>query len=197
MPPHDPPITERCLSAMTDIVSHSMLGARLEGRSLARGLPAPVPDRGGLRVDTNAEGEVCRWVFPNVSDDLIALADQIKSPGYLLKACAPPERMRAVLSQVWTLAPAGYFMTALGNGERRATPEGYTIEVKQDGVVTFALAISSQGVVAAGGYAAETDGAFVYDRIVTSPQHRRRGLASAIMTALGTPCENRPPPSFW
>ena len=33
-------------------------------------------------------------------------------------------------------------------------------------------------------YAAETARAFVYDRIATSPQHRRRGLGRSLMVAL-------------
>ena len=39
--------------------------------------------------------------------------------------------------------------------------------------------------LAAGGYAAETPEAFVYDRIETDPDLRRRGLGRAVVAALG------------
>jgi predicted GNAT family acetyltransferase len=38
--------------------------------------------------------------------------------------------------------------------------------------------------LAASGTAAETAGVFVYDRIITEPDHRRRGLGRGVMAAL-------------
>jgi GNAT superfamily N-acetyltransferase len=52
--------------------------------------------------------------------------------------------------------------------------------------VTAARILGRDGELAASGFAAETEAAFVYDRIVTEPPHRRRGLATALMQALGS-----------
>lgn len=41
-------------------VDPDTLYAWLYGRSLARGVPQPVPDHGGFRVDTGTEGEISR-----------------------------------------------------------------------------------------------------------------------------------------
>lgn len=40
------------------------------------------------------------------------------------------------------------------------------------------------GVLAASGHAAEAAGVFIYDRIETAPEHRRRGLGGIVMNAL-------------
>lgn len=44
--------------------------------------------------------------------------------------------------------------------------------------------ISGSGALAASGYAAEAEGVFVYDRIVTEPEHRRKGLGQVLMQTL-------------
>ena len=51
------------------------------------------------------------------------------------------------------------------------------------------------GTLAASGYAAETDEVFAYDRIVTSADHRRRGLGTAVMSLLGHSGTDRRMPS--
>jgi GNAT superfamily N-acetyltransferase len=43
---------------------------------------------------------------------------------------------------------------------------------------------SEEGALAANGCAAETKGVFIYDRIITEPEHRRKGLGHALMMAL-------------
>ena len=44
--------------------------------------------------------------------------------------------------------------------------------------------LSEDGELASSGYAAETDHAFIYDRIGTAGKHRRKGLGSVVMTTL-------------
>ncbi|WP_420833425.1 GNAT family N-acetyltransferase [Sphingomonas pollutisoli] len=51
-------------------------------------------------------------------------------------------------------------------------------------MVSQARVFSQEGTIAASGYAAETQGVFIYDRIITEPAHRRRGLGQALMIAL-------------
>ncbi|WP_404969369.1 GNAT family N-acetyltransferase [Sphingomonas sp. PP-CC-1A-547] len=51
-------------------------------------------------------------------------------------------------------------------------------------MVSEARIFSNGGALAASGYAAETNSVFVYDRIITEPAHRRRGLGRALMQTL-------------
>jgi GNAT superfamily N-acetyltransferase len=52
------------------------------------------------------------------------------------------------------------------------------------GPVCHVAILGEDGTLAASGYAAETSEAFVFDRIVTAPAHRRRGLGAGVMAAL-------------
>jgi predicted GNAT family acetyltransferase len=70
------------------------------------------------------------------------------------------------------------------NAPTRPGP-GYRVDVSHTGAVTAVRIVADDGAVAASGFAAEAGGVFVYDRIVTEPAHRRRGLGSAVMTTLG------------
>ncbi len=165
-------------------IGSGLLENWVAGRSLARGLPPPVPDRGGLRVDTNSTEEVCRWIFLRTVPGLVELAEEISRPGYLLKVCTSPDDLRAALPARWQVEATGYFMAATGRWESSVMPAGYRLEVEQVAVVTRMEIRSSDGELAASGFAAETAEPFVYDRIVTAPGHRRRGLGRAMMTAL-------------
>ena len=60
------------------------------------------------------------------------------------------------------------------------------MEFHQAGPVTRACIIAPDGDLAASGSAAETADVFIYDRIETAQDHRRKGLGVAVMTALGT-----------
>ena len=139
-----------------------MLENWLAGRSLARGLPPPVPDRGGLRVDTNSSEEVCRWIFLGVGPELVQLAEEVSSPGYLLKVFTSSADLRAALPASWQVEATGYFMTATSHWESSMMPSGYKLEVEQVAAVTRVEIRSLDGELAASGYAAETAEAFVY-----------------------------------
>ncbi|MEH6415884.1 GNAT family N-acetyltransferase [Pseudomonas sp. CGJS7] len=153
--------------------------------SVARGSPAPVRDRGGFRVDTDSETEVKRWVFPGLCEGLSEIAHEIAAPRHYLKLCGSDEQLRSALPGRWQIQPANYFMmSAAASVERRPLPEGYRIEVGRTGTVVLARVIAPDGGLAASGYAAETVDAFVYDRIETAPDHRRKGLGVAVMAAL-------------
>ena len=60
------------------------------------------------------------------------------------------------------------------------------MELHRAGPVTQARVITTDGDLAASGCAAETADAFIYDRIETAQDHRRKGLGVAVMIALGT-----------
>lgn len=165
-------------------VGPHLIGAWLTSRSLARGLPLPVREFDGFRVDTNSETEVARWVFPKIGPGLQALGRSILEPRYFLKLCAPACELRAALPLGWELHPPGYFMRSTGEAVKAQLPDGYKIETERAGVVSAARIWARTGELAASGYAAEACNVFIYDRIVTEPEHRRKGLGRAVMAAL-------------
>lgn len=156
----------------------------LVARSIARGLPAPVSDRGGFRVDTGSGDEVRRWLFIAVCDGLIDLLRSIALPGHPVKLLGSAEEMQAILPDGWKLHAPSYFMASAGAPGNRTPPPGYRLVVETEGPVNTLRIIDQTGDLAASGYAAETDRVFVYDRISVAAGHRRKGLGSAIMTAL-------------
>lgn len=163
-----------------------LLWGWLAARSIARGLPLPVPSHGGMRVATGSPEEICRYVFAGPEPGLAALAASIKAARTFLKMCGPGEELLALAPPGWQLQPAGYLMTHTGSRVLApALARGYRLEMHLQGQVFTARVVAEDGVVAASGHAVEHGRVFVYDRIVTHAAHRRRGLGRAIMAALG------------
>jgi GNAT superfamily N-acetyltransferase len=163
-----------------------LLEAWLAGRSLSRGLPAPVADSGGWRVDTGLPTETRRYLFASVTQGLYDLAASIIDPLVFLKLCAPAAAMRAIMPERWQVQETGYLMTVDHAPEQvRRLPAGFEMDISTTGPVTSVRIVTVDGTLAASGYAAESDRAFVYDRIRTEPPYRRLGLGLALMTALG------------
>jgi GNAT superfamily N-acetyltransferase len=157
----------------------------LRARSLVRKLPQPVPDHGGLRVETDSTEEIRRYVFAHAVEGLRELAATIKIPRILLKFCGPQDAMRELLPARWQFQPPGYIMVRDHSATiRRALPVEYRLEVTYEENLRFGRILTSDGDVVAFGYAAQYAGVFIYDRIVTNPLHRRRGLATALIGAL-------------
>lgn len=154
--------------------------------SIARSSPPPVRDREGFRVDTHSEKEVKRWVFPQLCDGLRAIAHEITAPRHYLKLCGSDEELRSALPARWEVRPANYFMImAAANRDTQPLPNGYRMELHRAGPVIRACIIAPDGDLAASGCAAETADVFIYDRIETAQDHRRKGLGVAVMIALG------------
>ncbi|HEY5850271.1 MAG TPA: hypothetical protein VIT62_05850 [Lysobacter sp.] len=173
-------MTESC-------VDPELLFAWQAAHSIARGSPPPVHDRGGFRVDTHSEKEVKRWVFPRQCDGLREIAHDITAPRHYLKLCGTDEELRSELPARWEIQPANYFMMATAAAvETRALPDGYRMELHQAGAVIRASIIAPDGDLAATGCAAQTADAFIYDRIETAQDHRRKGFGVAVMNALGS-----------
>lgn len=171
-------------------VSHidpKLLFAWQAAHSIARGSPVPVHDRGGFRVDTHSEKEVKRWVFPALCDGLREIAHDITAPRHYLKLCGTDEELRSALPARWEIQPANYLMTtAVADLDTKPLPAGYRMELHRAGPVTRASVIAPNGDLAATGSAAESAEAFIYDRIETAQDHRRKGLGVAVMVALGS-----------
>ncbi len=162
-----------------------MILAWLTARSLARNLPPPIPDRGGFRVETGSATELRRWVFAGMDGGLRALGFELAGPRQFIKVCASDDELRAALDARWQLRPSSFFMMAGPQRSRpRPLPSAYRLECQSRGPVVIARIVASDGSLAASGHAAQTAGAFAYDRIETAPAHRRRGLGNIVMHAL-------------
>lgn len=171
----------------TSRIDPSLVLAWQAAHSIARGSPAPVHDRGGFRVDTHSGTEVKRWVFPQVCDGLREIARGIAAPRHYLKLCGTDEELRNAVDARWQIQPVNHFMTAsVVPRDAMSLPDGYRMELHRVGPVTRASIIGPGGDLAAGGSAAETMDVFIYDRIETAPDHRRKGLGVAVMAALAT-----------
>jgi hypothetical protein len=154
--------------------------------SIARSSPPPVHDRGGFRVDTHSEKEVKRWVFPELCEGLREIANEVVAPRHYLKLCGSDGELRSALPARWEIQPANYFMTTAATLDSKPLPDGYRMELHRAGPVSRACVIAPDGVVAANGSAAEAADVFIYDRIETAQEHRRKGLGIAVMVALGS-----------
>lgn len=167
-------------------VDPRLLRAWLAGRSISRGLPAPVPDHGGWRVDVCLPTEMARYVFADVTPGLKHLGETLQTPFVSLKLCGSDALLRSLLPARWEIQGGNHLMTFDGDlGVPRPPPPGYGLEVTTDERGFAVRLLDREGDIAASGFAAETPEAFVYDRIVTEPAHQRRGLGLTVMTALG------------
>ena len=167
-----------------------LMEAWLRARSVSRGLPQPVPDSGGLRVDSGLPNETRRYLFPRAVEGLREIAERIREPRIPLKLCDTPEIMRSYLPSRWEISPANFVMTCReaigGDVDAQHPPAGYRLELHTGSDVTEAIILSTAGEIAASGYAARHGDVFVYDRIVTAESHRRKGLGTIVMTALAS-----------
>lgn len=189
MLPHTPtakPADTRCIQLADDTpVDLALLAAWLTARSIARGLPLPVADHGGLRVDTGSPQERCRYVFAAPSPRIHALALTVDDPLTVIKMCGTGEQLLALMPPGWRLQQMGYLMTHDGAPTpQQPLPAGYRLHVSVEGAATVARIIFEDGTIAASGSAVEHGGVFVFDTIATEAAHRRRGLGKALMAAL-------------
>jgi GNAT superfamily N-acetyltransferase len=174
---------------MSFAVDPLLMEGWLRARSLSRGLPQPVPDSGGLRVDSGLPNETRRYFFARPVDGLRQLAECICEPRISLKLCDEPETLRSYLPPRWQIFPPNFVMICpqvFDEGERRQMPDGYRLELKTGSAVTQAIVVSAANELAASGYAAHYDDVFIYDRILTAEDHRRKGLGTIVMTALAS-----------
>ena len=171
-------------------VDPALVHGWLAARSLSRGLPAPVADHGGWRVDTGGDEELRRYVFAQAGPGLTRLLATITEPRVFVKLCADAATFGALLPADWTITDANCMMVPdRAVAASRALSPGYDIATASAGGVTHVTITGPAGDAAASGYAAQLDGIFVYDRIVVHEAHRRRRLGRALMATLGEACD--------
>jgi GNAT superfamily N-acetyltransferase len=175
---------------MPNSVDPLLIEAWLRARSVSRGLPQPVPDLGGLRLDSNLPSETRRYLFARPVAGLYELGADITEPRIPLKLCDTPETLHSCLPPRWEIAPQNFVMIChQAFGQQHATPQppaGYLLDLRTADGVTEASVLTANGELAANGYAAHYGDTFVYDRIVTREKHRRKGFGRIVMTALAS-----------
>jgi GNAT superfamily N-acetyltransferase len=166
-------------------VDRGLLSAWVAGWAMSRGAPAPVPAYGGFLVQVGLPEHKARYVFPAVGNGVRKASLAIREPYVFLKVCAEPDDVTAILADGWSLRPPGFLMTTdrlQANGRALSSPYSLQRErVNGGGVVRI---LTAEGGVAASGRLFVAGGAAIFDQIVTHADHRRRGLATAVMTEL-------------
>lgn len=173
---------------MKNYVEPELLEGWLRARSIARNLPEPVPDHGGLRVDTGLANEQRRYVFAGPAPGITELALSIDAPHVFIKMCGPGPKLQSLVPSKWHLQqPGGYLMIKdAGRNPVPSLPPGYHLQVQTESMVTIARIFTEDDTPVASGYAVEHGDVFVYDRIAVDPAHQHQGLGAALMAALGT-----------
>lgn len=160
----------------------------LRARSIARGLPQPVEDSGGLRLDTGSLGETQRFVFAAPGEHIRSLAARISAPRVFIKVCTSNEELAAWLPAHWEVGQQRFLMTTRNvSAAPPNLPRGYALHRYTEGPVISVRVVTDVGDVAAQGFAAAFNDFYDYDRIETGAPHRRQGLARAVMQALSPP----------
>lgn len=169
----------------TSGIDMPLLERWLTGWSLSRGVPLPVSDEGGLRVEVGMPLQLRRYVFPDAGPALQARAERIRSPHIYLKVPADPAVLRAALPARWTVEEPGYLMRGPDSMQRQAElPPGYVVEQSAEHGAKVVNVLHANGELAASGRIVTQAGCAVFDQIVTSEAHRRLGLGTVVMRHL-------------
>ncbi|HEX6040906.1 GNAT family N-acetyltransferase [Longimicrobium sp.] len=165
----------------------------VRGWTLARETAPPVPVGSGFRVEVGWPRQRVRYIFPALDDDVRRLGQAVTEPWIHLKACVPPDALRAALPARWVIQPPGFMMACDGPMAHSAAalPDGYTLDLADERPIAVARVLDARGEVAAIGRMVRVDDFALYDRIETHAAHRRRGLARAVMQALETTARAR------
>lgn len=166
------------------IVDLSLLHRWQTGWSLARGVRLPTRAGGGLVVEVGLPDQLRRHVFVDAGRELSDCAAQIHAPFIYLKAAVDTDQMRRALPAAWQIQSPGYLMARPAAAAPVAPPDGYVASVDLEHgahVIRFA---DATGQTAAVGRVALNGATAVFDRIETLEPHRRKGLGTALMSAL-------------
>lgn len=168
-------------------VSKEVLERWLTAWSTSREKPLPEIWKSGYKVYVGDEKQKIRYVFPEVNEDFIQLAESIREPWIYLKVCESFETFSALIPKRWKIQPQGYMMYCPGRMTVRESilPECYSLEIIEHLTDSFIVKIHFENKKeAATGRLIVVDGLAVYDRIITDQHHQRKGLATKIIKEL-------------
>jgi len=165
------------------ITGMDILGAWVRGWAVSRAVPPPVAEPDGYRVDVGLPGHRVRYLLRSPST-VATRARTVAAPGTWLKTCGGRSEVLAGLTAEWEVGETEYLMSYDGGFPPVEVPAPYSVTVTGEGPV-WEVAVTASGAPAARGWVAVDSGVAVFDRIVTEPGHRRRGLGRAVMHRLG------------
>lgn len=178
---------------MTDRVGTDEYGRLLShweaGWSRSRGYPPATHVEGGLAVSMGEPGRDIEHIALTVDAAdharlaaLVAMSSEAWLTVPTLDRGATEEQFRTAGLDL--AAPEWMMRIDLTRHPVAAVPQPYTMEVRVAGGVIFGDAATQEGVRAADARMAVVERFAVADRVATDAAHRRRGLATALMSAL-------------
>ena len=165
------------------------------GWCLARGWTSVTEDDGVIVVRIDKPGRTVEYLVPDADarPDRVAhaaaLAAAADGTAWVTlateEAAARGEQLRAAGLQLEPTVES-MMTTELADHPVRPPQEGYAVQVERRGVVVRVLVTpeSAPDETAASGWAAVSGTDAIADRIETAEEHRRKGLGSAVMSAL-------------
>lgn len=159
------------------------------GWARSRGLPPATHVEGGLAVSIGEVGRdiehIALTVDPVVHERLADLV-ATSADAWLTVPTLDREATSAlvVAAGLELAAPEWFMRIGLAKHPAVAAPRGYTLEAHIEGDVIVADATTPDGIRAADARMAVVGRDAVADKVATDAAHRRRGLGSALMSAL-------------
>lgn len=163
--------------------------AWVQGWVRSRRPPAVERIEDGWFIRTGTEREACRWVLTRPTPERLArlLVGPVPQTACIKFAGAPRDWMPRFGSG-WVEDDLGWFMgLELGPAESAAPPDGYRLEVIMEPELIMVRLTDAAGDLGASGQCGLPVGPVRYavpDKIVTEPEHRRRGLGRVVMREL-------------
>ena len=114
------------------------------------------------------------------------LAGSVTIPTTSIKGFTESADLARLLTPDWTPDPPEVLMATTLHPTAVRISSGYRIAVEHAPDIAYARAMTADGLIAARGQVAVTGETCVFDQIATAPEHRRRGLGSAVMATLTT-----------
>lgn len=158
------------------------------GWSVSRNTPRPVEHPWGHYIEVGRPELVGRHVLPHASQAMVReAAASVTVPYTWLLLPAEPDEAEGWLPAGWSVdrEETGHLMTLDLRTTRPVAPDGYTATVATRDGVTHVRVWDAAGESAAQGQMALLGRDTVVDRVITDERHRRRGLGSFVMRALG------------
>ncbi|WP_017611671.1 GNAT family N-acetyltransferase [Nocardiopsis salina] len=177
------------MQASSEQLTH-LAGVWAHGWALSRGVAPPTALGRAHRLEVGLPQHRVRYVVSG-GRDLASHAPAWNGPGTVVKAFLARDETAAVLGPSWRVGECEALMSTALPGHTDPAPEPYRIQVQSQGATHRALALAPDGRAAAEAWAALHRGHAVFDRVVTDPEHRRRGLGRALMGALGRICADQ------
>ncbi|WP_152363007.1 GNAT family N-acetyltransferase [Microlunatus speluncae] len=140
----------------------------------------------GWFIRTGSAKEACRWVLTRPTTERLAeiLAGPVPATGCVKFAGEPREWMPR-FGPGWDEDELGWFMALdLEPTAPAAVPDGYRLEVITEPELIMIRIVTADGDLAASGQCGLAGDHAVPDKIITEPDHQRRGLGRAVMREL-------------